>query len=85
MQSDRKPVIEFSLVPKMLLPLANIWAPNAFIVSFKLETDEDLLLPKALQALEKYQHDVSIVLTWTLNRVRHEWWFIYEDDILYEM
>lgn len=59
MQSDTKPGIEFSLVPKMLRPLANIWAPNAYIVSFKLETDEDLLLPKARQALVRYQHHVN--------------------------
>jgi phosphopantothenate-cysteine ligase len=59
MQSDTKPGIEFSLVPKMLKPLTNIWAPHAYIVSFKLETDEELLLPKARQALEKYQHNVT--------------------------
>lgn len=59
MQSDIKPGIEFSLVPKMLRPLANIWSPAAYIVSFKLETDEGILLPKARQALETYQHDVK--------------------------
>jgi phosphopantothenate---cysteine ligase (ATP) len=60
MQSDTKPGIQFSLVPKMLYPLANIWAPSAYIVSFKLETDEELLLPKARQALERYQHHVCL-------------------------
>ena len=28
--------------------------PNAFTVSFKLETDEKLLIPKALGAIKKY-------------------------------
>ena len=59
MQSDLKPGISFSLVPKMLRPLTSKWAPNAFIVSFKLETDPELLLPKALKALNKYNHSVS--------------------------
>lgn len=59
MQSDTKPGISFSLVPKMLRPLANKWAPNAYIVSFKLETDPDLLSPKAKQALDRYHHHVS--------------------------
>ena len=34
--------------------LNRVWAPLAFVVSFKLETDELLLLPKAVAALERY-------------------------------
>jgi len=62
MQSDATPGILFSLVPKMLRPLTSIWAPHAFIVSFKLETDPELLLPKAQKALKTYNHDVSLEL-----------------------
>jgi hypothetical protein len=64
MQSDTKPGISFSLVPKMLDPLTSLWAPRGFIVSFKLETDEELLLPKAKQALNKYRHHVSLFGAW---------------------
>lgn len=33
-------------VPKMLGTLQHAWAPEAFLVSFKLETDEGLLIRK---------------------------------------
>mmetsp|Transcript_10404 Transcript_10404/g.12188 ORF Transcript_10404/g.12188 Transcript_10404/m.12188 type:complete len:434 (-) Transcript_10404:243-1544(-) len=40
--------------PKMLGALRKEWAPSAFHVSFKLETNEDLLSFKAVGALRKY-------------------------------
>ncbi len=33
-------------VPKMLGLLGQQWAPEAFVISFKLETDESLLIAK---------------------------------------
>ncbi|PKA50741.1 Phosphopantothenate--cysteine ligase 2 [Apostasia shenzhenica] len=42
-------------VPKMLPVLRNQWAPLAFCISFKLETDPEILLQKAEMALGKYQ------------------------------
>ncbi|KAF5807714.1 putative phosphopantothenate--cysteine ligase (CTP) [Helianthus annuus] len=42
-------------VPKMLLVLRKEWAPTAFCVSFKLETDKEILLEKADTALKKYK------------------------------
>ncbi|KAI8576401.1 hypothetical protein K450DRAFT_257113 [Umbelopsis ramanniana AG] len=47
-------------VPKFLKPLVSVWASNGLIVSFKLETDGNLLVPKARQALEKYGHQIVI-------------------------
>ncbi|KAK4785011.1 hypothetical protein SAY86_001700 [Trapa natans] len=41
-------------VPKMLAVLRKEWAPLAFCVSFKLETDTMILLEKASAALHKY-------------------------------
>ncbi len=38
-------------VPKMLGTLRSTWAPEAFIVSFKLETDEQILKSKVLELL----------------------------------
>jgi phosphopantothenate-cysteine ligase len=62
MQSEAgPPTICLKLVPKMLEPLVNIWVPNAYVVSFKLETDEDLLIDKARGALNKYKHKVCYV------------------------
>ncbi|KXZ55045.1 hypothetical protein GPECTOR_3g204 [Gonium pectorale] len=42
------------LVPKMLGVLVHEWAPKAFVVSFKLETDQRILVYKASTALQRY-------------------------------
>ncbi|GLT41386.1 hypothetical protein SLA2020_154530 [Shorea laevis] len=42
-------------VPKMISILRKEWAPTAFCISFKLETDSKILLEKAGIALKKYQ------------------------------
>ncbi|KAI9490144.1 DNA/pantothenate metabolism flavoprotein [Zychaea mexicana] len=47
-------------VPKFLKPLVSNWAAKGMIVSFKLETDVNLLVPKARQALNRYGHQVVI-------------------------
>ncbi|KAF8516534.1 DNA/pantothenate metabolism flavoprotein [Hysterangium stoloniferum] len=52
--------IEMDQVPKILQPMVSEWTPDAFVVSFKLETDENLLIPKARAALERYGHQVVI-------------------------
>lgn len=54
-------VIELDPVPKFLTPLVSQWAPKgSMIVSFKLETDPNILVSKAEQALSKYGHDLVI-------------------------
>ncbi|KAL5018236.1 hypothetical protein ScPMuIL_003958 [Solemya velum] len=58
--SDGPLQLELQLVPKMLEPLTREWCPNAFTVSFKLETDMEILLSKAKRALNKYNHQVVI-------------------------
>ncbi|KAJ9083601.1 Phosphopantothenate--cysteine ligase cab2 [Entomophthora muscae] len=65
--------ISLSKVPKFLKPLVSKWAPNAFIVSFKLETDPLLLEPKAKQALVQYGH--QLVIGNLLGTRKHEVWF----------
>lgn len=53
-QSGAGPLaMELAGVPKMLPLLRKVWAPRAFAVSFKLETDMTILLKKARGALEK--------------------------------
>ncbi|KAF8531921.1 phosphopantothenate-cysteine ligase [Gautieria morchelliformis] len=52
--------IEMDQVPKILQPMVDEWTPEAFIVSFKLETDQQLLVPKSRAALERYGHQVVI-------------------------
>jgi len=53
------PNIQLQLVPKLLAPLVSLWVPHAFVVSFKLETDENILITKARGALNKYKHKVG--------------------------
>jgi len=60
-QSSNGPLsLSLQLVPKMLGPLVSLWAPNAFIVSFKLETNGNILETKARESLLKYHHHVVI-------------------------
>ncbi|KAI5120101.1 hypothetical protein M0805_001257 [Coniferiporia weirii] len=53
-------IIEMDQVPKILKTMVDEWTPEGFIVSFKLETDLALLIPKARAALERYGHQVVI-------------------------
>ncbi|KAJ3318639.1 hypothetical protein HDU76_000779 [Blyttiomyces sp. JEL0837] len=47
-------------VPKIIAPLVKEWAPKAFIVSFKLETDPSILTDKARASLNRYGHQIVI-------------------------
>ncbi|XP_023002782.1 phosphopantothenate--cysteine ligase 2-like [Cucurbita maxima] len=47
-------------VPKMLSVLRSEWAPTAYCISFKLETDVKILLEKANAALKKYKMHMVI-------------------------
>ncbi len=58
--SEGAPNISLELVPKMLSPLVKFWVPEAFVVSFKLETDPSLLIPKAERALATYRHRLVV-------------------------
>ena len=53
-------IIDLDPVPKFLKVLVDGWAPEAMIVSFKLETDPSLLAEKARYALKKYAHHLVI-------------------------
>jgi phosphopantothenate-cysteine ligase len=41
-------------VPKVMGSIRQVWAPKAFLVSFKLETDIEILRQKSIRAVEKY-------------------------------
>ena len=53
-------MLELERVPKLLKNLTSEWAVEAFIVSFKLETDPDLVVPKAKQAIASYGVDLVV-------------------------
>ncbi|KAK1927099.1 DNA/pantothenate metabolism flavoprotein [Papiliotrema laurentii] len=52
--------LEMDQVPKVLRPLVQEWNPEGYIVSFKLETDQALLIPKSRAALSRYGHQLVI-------------------------
>jgi len=52
--------MQLNQVPKMLFILRKNSAPSAFCVSFKLETDPNILLQKAEMALKKYGMNVVV-------------------------
>lgn len=56
----QKLMIDLDPVPKFLKTLVDDWAPRAMIISFKLETDPNLLSIKSKTALDKYAHHLVI-------------------------
>ncbi|KAJ5820325.1 DNA/pantothenate metabolism flavoprotein C-terminal [Penicillium riverlandense] len=57
----KKLVINLDPVPKFLHRLVDGWAPDgSMVVSFKLETDPDLLVYKSRTALQRYSHHLVI-------------------------
>lgn len=58
---SKKLVIDLDPVPKFLQRLVNGWSPpGSMIISFKLETDPNLLISKSEQALQRYSHHLVI-------------------------
>lgn len=53
-------ILDLDPVPKFLRKLVQNWANKSMIVSFKLETDKELLITKAKQALKNYNHQLVI-------------------------
>jgi phosphopantothenate-cysteine ligase len=59
--NSKKLVIGLDPVPKFLHRLVDGWAPDgSMVVSFKLETDPNLLVYKAQTALKRYSHHLVI-------------------------
>ena len=54
------PHIPLTNTPKMLYMVTHEWAPEAYTVSFKLETDTAILLQKASSAIVRYNVDCVV-------------------------
>lgn len=52
--------LELFQVPKLLGRIKHEWAPLSFLVSFKLETDHNLVIPKARKSIVNYGVDLVI-------------------------
>lgn len=66
-------------VPKKLRDLTSTWAPNAFIISFKLETDQDILIKKATKAIQNYQ--VHLVIANLLDKRKDQCILVELEDL----
>ena len=53
-QSGSGLVLSLDPVPKLLPLLTSTWASCSYVVSFKLETDRDLVIEKATRAIQNY-------------------------------
>lgn len=73
-----KLIMDLDPVPKFLNRLVEKWAPGAMIISFKLETDANILVSKARQALERYSH--QLVIGNLLQTRKHEIVFVEPDS-----
>ena len=59
-QSDNTLTLKLYPVPKVIPALRTKWCPNAFVISFKLETDLSILQQKSVLAMER--NDVHMVI-----------------------
>jgi phosphopantothenate-cysteine ligase len=57
---SKRLIVDLDPVPKFLKNLVDGWAPEGMIVSFKLETDPEILVHKAQYSLVRYQHHLVI-------------------------
>ncbi|KAK4526519.1 hypothetical protein GAYE_SCF25G4435 [Galdieria yellowstonensis] len=53
-------ILKLEQVPKCLGLLKSNWAPDAYVVAFKLETDIHVLLEKAKKSIDRYGVDVVV-------------------------
>jgi len=57
---SKRLIVDLDPVPKFLKSLVDGWAPEGMIVSFKLETDPEILVHKAEYSLDRYQHHLVV-------------------------
>ena len=79
-QSSTGLQLDLKQVPKRLGVLAREWAPEAFVVSFKLETDAALVETKARAAIDKY--GVALVVANQLQTRRDVVYLVGPDTLL---
>lgn len=48
-------ILSLKSVPKTLGKMTGEWAPHSFVTSFKLETDQQLVITKAQKAIQQYR------------------------------
>nr|CAH8841896.1 unnamed protein product [Trichobilharzia regenti] len=59
-------------VPKLMKLINTLWAPNSYVISFKLETDNEQLLIKAQKSLQ-VNHSNIVVANLLHTRTKEVW------------
>ncbi|GJQ13255.1 hypothetical protein GpartN1_g5046.t1 [Galdieria partita] len=59
-QASQSYLLRLYHVPKCLGLLKSKWAPEAYVVAFKLETDANVLLEKAKKTIDQYGVDIVV-------------------------
>ncbi|GAM29360.1 hypothetical protein SAMD00019534_125360, partial [Acytostelium subglobosum LB1] len=72
--------IELEPVPKMLKQVISLWCPQAYTISFKLETDINILDSKCINSLSTYHH--QLVIGNLLSDYRN--WVVFHSPLLSE-
>lgn len=78
-RSDNTLALILHPVPKVIPSLRKAWCPNAFVVSFKLETDPSILLQKSALAMKT--NDVHMVIGNELATRYEKVFVISRDDV----
>ncbi|CAH8504053.1 unnamed protein product [Schistosoma rodhaini] len=65
-------------VPKVMKLLTTLWSPSSYVISFKLETDHQLLLVKAKQSLEMY--NPNVIVANLLQTRSKEVWLVFKQN-----
>jgi phosphopantothenate---cysteine ligase (ATP) len=71
-------LLHLKSVPKTLGLIRTAWAPDAFVVTFKLETDKDILRQKAERSVAKY--GCHMIIGNLLQTRHHEVWILAPQD-----
>ena len=58
--NEQNITITLNPVKKEIFKIKDEWNPYTFLVSFKLETDEDILIKKAKNAINKTKSDIIV-------------------------
>ncbi|VUZ47136.1 unnamed protein product [Hymenolepis diminuta] len=74
-EPDGSLTIHLAPVPKVLGLIVSKWAPRTMVVSFKLETDPEVVLERAKSAMKRY--GTHAVIANLLHTRKHEAWIIH--------
>ena len=80
---DGEMTLKLKQVPKSLEFVKKLWNPKAFVLSFKLETDPEKLIPKAMESLDT--NNVDAVLANDLHKRYQEVYIVTRNSPVHKL